>query len=374
MSITFYPCIIPVTLVGIICLLILPCVSLTSFLFGDSLVDAGNNDYLFTLSKADSPPYGIDFLPSGRQPTGRFTNGRTVSDIIGQSLGAQSLPPPFLAPNSDDAVHVGVNYASGSAGILVETGSMFIGRIPLPDQVDYFEQTRAQIIHIMGERGAIGFINNAIFTIAIGSNDILNYIQPSITLAGKQFIEPAVFQDLMLSNLTKQLKRLQKLGAAKFIVVGIGPLGCIPFVRATKLIWLNKCSTEVNELIQDYNRKLKRKLELLNNEMRHETIFVYANTYDIFMDLITNYHHYGFVNVRDPCCGGYFPPFVCFQTKDTNTSSSLCEDRFKYLFWDAYHPTEAANLILAKKLLDGNQTISSPINIRQLYQNVSRAT
>jgi hypothetical protein len=52
--------------------------------FGDSLVDAGNNDYLFTLSKADSPPYGIDFKPSGGQPTGRFTNGRTITDLIGK--------------------------------------------------------------------------------------------------------------------------------------------------------------------------------------------------------------------------------------------------------------------------------------------------
>ncbi|KAL9246617.1 hypothetical protein vseg_020132 [Gypsophila vaccaria] len=373
--ITLNTCIIPVVFLQISCSLLLPCVSLTSFLFGDSLVDAGNNNYLFTLSKADSPPYGIDFLPSGGQPTGRFTNGRTVSDIIGQSLGAQSLPPPFLAPNSqDDALQAGVNYASGSAGILVETGLMFIGRIPLPDQVEYFEQTRAHIVQIMGEKDAVGHMNNAIFTIAIGSNDILNYIQQSITLAGKQFIEPAVFQDLMLSNLTTQLKRLQKLGAAKFIVVGIGPLGCIPFVRATMLLWLNKCSTEVNIVIQDYNSKLKRKLDLLNNEIGHEAIFVYANIYDIFMDLITNYDHYGLVNVRDPCCGGYFPPFICFQTKDTNTSSSFCEDRFKYLFWDAYHPTEAANLIIAKKLLDGNRTISSPINIRQLYQNVSRAT
>lgn len=58
--------------------------SFTSFVFGDSLVDAGNNNYLFSLAKANSPPYGIDFKPSGGQPTGRFTNGRTISDILGK--------------------------------------------------------------------------------------------------------------------------------------------------------------------------------------------------------------------------------------------------------------------------------------------------
>lgn len=76
----------------------------------------------------------------------------------------------------------------------------------------------------------------------------------------------------------------------------------------------------------------------------------------------------GFENAEDPCCGGYFPPFVCFKGSDANTSSFLCEDRSKYLFWDAYHPTEAANIIVAESLLNGGQSVSSPINIRELYR------
>ncbi|KAL6280761.1 hypothetical protein ACE6H2_017642 [Prunus campanulata] len=52
-------------------------------LFCFHFISAGNNDYMFTLSKADSPPYGIDFKASGGHPTGRFTNGRTISDIVG---------------------------------------------------------------------------------------------------------------------------------------------------------------------------------------------------------------------------------------------------------------------------------------------------
>ncbi|XP_021768502.1 GDSL esterase/lipase At5g41890-like [Chenopodium quinoa] len=344
--------------------------SLTTFLFGDSLVDAGNNDYLFTLSKADTPPYGIDFSPSGGQPTGRFTNGRTVSDIIGQSLGDKFLPPPYLAPNTQiNATDAGINYASGSAGILVQTGSLFVGRIPLQEQVQNFEQTRAQIVAKMGEKATKNFLRNAIFSITVGSNDILNFIQPSIPFIGQDKVQPAIFQDQMLSNLTMQLKRLHKLGASKFIVVGIGPLGCIPFVRAMKLDWFEKCSNEVNELIQGYNKKLIRELSLLNEELGQEAVFVYANSYDIFMDIISNYQHYGFENAKDPCCGGYFPPFLCFKGKNINTSSELCEDRSKYVFWDAYHPTEAANLIMAKKLLDGDKRVTSPVNLRQLYKN-----
>jgi len=42
-----------------------------SFIFGDSLVDAGNNNYLQTLSRANIVPNGIDFQASGGSPTGR---------------------------------------------------------------------------------------------------------------------------------------------------------------------------------------------------------------------------------------------------------------------------------------------------------------
>lgn len=50
------------------------------FVFGDSLVDSGNNDFLATTARADAPPYGIDF-PSHR-PTGRFSNGLNIPDLI----------------------------------------------------------------------------------------------------------------------------------------------------------------------------------------------------------------------------------------------------------------------------------------------------
>lgn len=50
------------------------------FVFGDSLVDNGNNNFLATTARADSPPYGIDF-PTGR-PTGRFSNGFNIPDFI----------------------------------------------------------------------------------------------------------------------------------------------------------------------------------------------------------------------------------------------------------------------------------------------------
>lgn len=50
--------------------------------FGDSIMDPGNNNYIKTLVKCDFPPYGRDF--NGGSPTGRFSNGKIPSDFIGQ--------------------------------------------------------------------------------------------------------------------------------------------------------------------------------------------------------------------------------------------------------------------------------------------------
>ena len=55
--------------------------SLVTFIFGDSLTEVGNNNFLqYSLAKSNFPYYGIDY--PGGQATGRFTNGRTIGDII----------------------------------------------------------------------------------------------------------------------------------------------------------------------------------------------------------------------------------------------------------------------------------------------------
>jgi hypothetical protein len=61
----------------------------TFFVFGDSLVDNGNNNFLMTTARADTLPYGIDY-PTHR-PTGRFSNGLNIPDIISKSSSLHIL-------------------------------------------------------------------------------------------------------------------------------------------------------------------------------------------------------------------------------------------------------------------------------------------
>lgn len=51
------------------------------FIFGDSVADVGNNNHIFTIIKANFPPYGRDYV--NHQATGRFCNGKLATDFTG---------------------------------------------------------------------------------------------------------------------------------------------------------------------------------------------------------------------------------------------------------------------------------------------------
>jgi hypothetical protein len=96
------------------------------FVFGDSLVDSGNNNYLMTTARADLPPYGLDY-PTHRA-TGRFSNGLNVPDIISEHMGADPVLP-YLSPHLDgEKLFIGANFASAGVGILNDTGIQFVCR------------------------------------------------------------------------------------------------------------------------------------------------------------------------------------------------------------------------------------------------------
>ncbi|KAK4477500.1 hypothetical protein RD792_016726 [Penstemon davidsonii] len=336
-----------------------------SYIFGDSLVDAGNNNYLPTLSKANMTPNGIDFKASGGVPTGRYTNGRTIGDIVGEELGQTHYAMPFLAPNTTGrAILYGVNYASGGGGIMNATGRIFVNRLSMDIQVDYFTITRKQIDDILGASKAKEHISKkSIFSITIGSNDFLNnYLLPVISTGERISQSPDAFVDDLINHLRGQLTRLYQLDARKFIIGNVGPLGCIPYQKTINQLTEHECVALPNKLALQYNSRLKDLLQELNENLDGAT-FVHANVYDLVMELITNYAKYGFTTSSKACCGngGQFAGIIpCGPT------SSVCSDRDKHVFWDPYHPSEAANVIIAKQLINGDAKYISPINLMQL--------
>ncbi|XP_004296240.1 PREDICTED: GDSL esterase/lipase At4g16230-like [Fragaria vesca subsp. vesca] len=334
------------------------------FVFGDSLVDVGNNNYIVTLSKANYPPNGIDF----GKPTGRFTNGRTIIDIIGESLGFKEFTPPYLAPTTAGPVILkGVNYASGAGGILNETGKLFVGRINLDAQIDDFTNTRQDIISRIGLPAAVELLNRALFSVTIGSNDFINnYLSPVISEAERKSIPPETFVGILIARLRLQITRLYNLGAKKIVMVNVGPIGCIPYQReVNRVADPDSCAAFPNQLARSFNAKLRTLVTELNKNLPGAK-FVYADVYSIVEDIIDNYKSYGFQNTNSACCrvaGRYGGLTPCGPQP-----SKVCVNRSKYVFWDAYHPSDASNVIIARRFLYGNSSDISPMNVVQLLQ------
>ncbi|KAJ6370875.1 hypothetical protein OIU77_001396 [Salix suchowensis] len=313
--------------------------SLVTFIFGDSLTEVGNNKYLqYSLARSDYPWYGIDF-PGGKA-TGRFTNGRTIGDMISKKLGIPS-PPPYLSLSKyDDALLTGVNYASGGAGILNETGLYFIQRLSFDDQIDCFKKTKESIKAKIGEVAANKLCNEAMYFIGLGSNDYVNnYLQPFLA-DGQQYTSDE-FVELLISTLQKQLSMLYQLGARKVVFHGLGPLGCIPSQRVKSKT--GQCLKRVNEYVLEFNSRVKKLIATLNRRFPRAKL-TFADTYGDVLDLIDNPTAYGFKISNTSCCnvdttiGGLCLP-----------NSKLCSNRKDYVFWDAFHPSDAANAVLAEK-------------------------
>ncbi|XP_074382332.1 GDSL esterase/lipase At4g16230-like [Apium graveolens] len=335
-----------------------------NFIFGDSLVEAGNNDYIVSLSKANYPPNGIDF----GSPTGRYTNGRTIVDILGQQLGFRDFAPPYLAPTTKGPVILqGVNYASGGGGIFNETGKIFGGRINLDAQIDYFANTRQDIIAQIGFPAAMQLLQTALFSVTMGSNDFINnYLVPVLSSIKQKTVSPEMFVAGLISRYRLQLTRIYNLGARNFILPNVGPIGCIPYQRDVNPLSGDACVALPNQLAQSFNNQLKSLLIELEGNLKGSR-FIYADVYHIVADIIQNYAAYDFQNANSACCssagrhGGIIP---CGPGP-----THVCPDRSKYVFWDAYHPSDATNVIIARRLMDGGTADVSPINLRQLIES-----
>ncbi|KAJ0024289.1 hypothetical protein Pint_07493 [Pistacia integerrima] len=254
------------------------------FIFGDSLIDNGNNNNLPSFAKANYFPYGIDFNGG---PTGRFSNGYTMVDAIAEELGLP-LIPAYSEASGDQVLH-GVNYASAAAGILDITGRNFVGRIPFGQQIRNFQNTLDQITGNLGAADLSEAIARSIFFVGMGSNDYLNnYLMPNYNT--KNEYNAQQYADLLVEQYRQQLTSLYNLGARKFVLAGLGRMGCIPSILAQNQ--LGGCSEEVNQLVLPFNTNVKTMINNLNTNLPGSR-FVFIDVARMFEDLLLNYRSYG---------------------------------------------------------------------------------
>ncbi|KAH9289067.1 hypothetical protein KI387_033184, partial [Taxus chinensis] len=282
------------------------------FVFGDSLADAGNNNYIpHSTARANFTPYGVSFF---QHPTGRFTNGRIVFDFIGiiTDINAHKcsfcrffrvnlmsdltafpvaatylglpFPPPYLEP---DAKFIGgINFASGGSGLLDSTGAES-SVITMSRQVFQFEHFSYKLMrkHRSGAGKAKSYLGKSLYCITTGGNDVAYYIANSTlqnTTAPQQFVT------LLLARFDQYIARLYRRGARKFLVLGVPALGCTPYFR---FIAYNsskgECLQPANQLVVAYNTALMSLVARLNRKLDGANI-IQLNSYEYFMDILQN--------------------------------------------------------------------------------------
>ncbi|KAI9078400.1 hypothetical protein K1719_039619 [Acacia pycnantha] len=325
------------------------------FVFGDSLVDNGNNNYLATTARADTPPYGIDY-PT-RRPTGRFSNGYNIPDFISQELGAESTLP-YLSPElTGERLLVGANFASAGIGILNDTGIQFVNIIRIFRQLEYFREYQQRVSALIGEEEARRLVSGSLVLITLGGNDFVNnyYLIP-FSARSRQFALPD-YVKYLISEYKKILRRLYDLGARRVLVTGTGPLGCVPAELAMRSR-NGECSVELQRAASLFNPQLVQMLSQLNGEIGSD-VFIGANTQRMSDDFVSNPTAYGFITSKVACCGQgpYNGLGLC------TAASNLCPNRDVYAFWDPFHPSQRANGLIVRQFMSGTTEYMYPMNL-----------
>ncbi|KAM3308470.1 GDSL esterase/lipase [Capsicum chacoense] len=331
------------------------------FVFGSSLVDNGNNNFLVnSLAKANYLPYGVDFPLLG--PSGRFTNGKNVIDLLCDYLKIPAYVPTFNDPstNGSKVIH-GVNFASGGSGILDDTGVVAGEVISLNEQIRNFENvTLPELEEQLGCKSKDS-LKNYLFVVGSGGNDYsFNYF---LGLANKNITIQDFTANLTI-KLSHQLKRLYDMGARKFVVMALYPNGCSPMATSRNPNTTG-CIQTLNNAALLFNTNLKSLVDSLRLQM-HGSTLVFVNAYKIIMDILENPIPKGFSDTKNPCC-----EVATIAAGGTGTlckkGGNICSRRNDYVFFDGLHPTEAVNIVLANKAFSSHLKAEVyPINVKHL--------
>ncbi|KAJ8756091.1 hypothetical protein K2173_024638 [Erythroxylum novogranatense] len=340
------------------------CKHVPLFVFGDSYVDAGNNNYINCpeINRANYFPYGESYF---EKPTGRFSDGRTMADFIAEHANLPLLPP-YLQPGLDD-YYDGVNFASGGAGNLEETFQEY-HVLSFKTQIGHFRKVIQWFINKLGNDEGKKAISNAVYLFSCGGND---YLSPIFSPFQKHLpYSDSEYHELVFGNLTQHIKEIYDLGARKFAFMNLAIMGCLPAMRIYKPETNGSCYEEMSSKAKTHNQGLSRILFELSNYLNgfHYSLFNLAGT----MKKIMNHpRKYGFKDGKSACCGeGRFRGnYTCGQDRNFE----LCQSPEDHMFWDSSHPSQHAHQVFADIMWNGSSSRSfismvGPYTVEHLFQ------
>ncbi len=275
----------------------------TLYAFGDSLSDAGND---YTASGGLIP---TGFIYSD----GRFSNGAVWVQDVAKSLGLPGLSPSLRG---------GHDYAYGGA----ETGNDPLHTVNPTDLPSQLAQFLINVPHPSA---------NALYTISIGANDVLDAIpvyatNPTLALSD---VHAAVVNEVNF------VAGLAADGAHNFLILDVPDLGKTPAE-------INAAGT-ASQLSSIYDQQLVADLTTLGHA-DHLSIHL-VDAYSLIDQGVADPAKFGLKNVTTPVwTGNYENPF----SGHLNATGAAQNG---YLFFDHLHPTAHGHAIIASAALQALQ-------------------
>ncbi|KAK1392685.1 GDSL esterase/lipase [Heracleum sosnowskyi] len=312
-------------------------------IFGDSVVDVGNNNNRLSLVKANFPPYGRDFVT--HKATGRFCNGKLAIDFTADYLGFTSYPPAYL---SDDAkgrnILTGVNFASAACGYYNMTSFSYLA-ISLPQQLENYKDWQNKVVRLVGQARANEIFSGAVHLLSAGSSDFVQNYYVNPLLRGTYSMDR--FTDILMKSFTNFVEKLYGLGARRIGVTTLPPTGCLPAAITLFGRGSNQCVPRLNADAVMFNNKLNSTAERLLYQFQGLKLVIF-DIYEPLLELVMKPSENGFLESRRACCGtGTIETSLLCNSMSIGT----CTNASQYVFWDSFHPTELANQYLAQSML-----------------------
>ncbi|XP_065859825.1 GDSL esterase/lipase At1g09390-like [Euphorbia lathyris] len=281
------------------------------------------------------------------KPSGRLCDGRLTVDFLCESLNSTYLTP-YLEPLKAN-FRYGVNFAFAGAATTPKSKPFSLD-IQLLQFIHF--RTRSPELIEKGYKNLVGEedFKDALYLIDIGENDLAGSFE---YLSYEQVIDKI---PSMVDEIGNAVQVLYEHGGRNFWIHNTGPVGCLPrelsiYKQKNREFDEQGCLKPLNDAAKEFNQQLNARTEELRIVLEDSNI-VYVDIYSIKYDLFASAATYGFENPLMACCGHGGAPFNYNRNITCGKEGhSVCEDGSKYISWDGVHYTEAANSIVASKIL-----------------------
>ncbi|CAM0948035.1 unnamed protein product [Alopecurus aequalis] len=311
----------------------------TMLVFGDSTVDPGNNNRLQTVMRANFLPYGASFL--GGRPTGRFSNGRLITDILAERLGIARTIPGFREPRlRPRQLRRGVSFASAGSGYDDATARIS-NTLSFSNQVEDLWRYKRNLQRLVGPRRAEQLVRRATFVISAGTTDVFSHYLANNRSGANSW---PLYENLLVTRVANYTQVMRALGGRRFVFVGVPPVGCLPLVRTLLGTGTERCHENMNSMAASFNRRLDEVVRVLKNQ--RDTRATFIDVYPLISMATVDHKTFGFTDTSRGCCGT-----GVMEVGQTCRGRVTCTDPSTYMYWDAVHQTERMNQIITDHVI-----------------------